>query len=144
MHPQRDLFDEANEHEPLLSTTSPYYSQRQQQQALEDPTLTADIAVNDALIDEREQDLLLVEKSVAQVNEIFRDLGTLVHEQQYMLDNIESNVASVEVNVENATGELRSANEYQKRARKKWICLLSVALIVLLVLVILAKPWTWF
>jgi syntaxin 7 len=146
---QRDLFDEANEQEPLLSSNhSNQYTQQQQQQEQiqiqEDPTLNHDIAFNDALIDEREADLLLVEKSVAQVNEIFRDLGTLVHEQQYMLDNIESNVAAVEVNVENATGELRSANEYQKRARKKWVCLLSVALVVLLVLVLLAKPWTWF
>ena len=42
----------------------------------------ADIAYNEALIEEREQDLVSIEKSVAQVNEIFRDLGTLVHEQQ--------------------------------------------------------------
>jgi syntaxin 7 len=40
------------------------------------------IEFNEVLIQEREQDLHGIESSVAQVNEIFRDLGTLVHEQQ--------------------------------------------------------------
>jgi syntaxin 7 len=40
------------------------------------------IEFNEVLIQEREQDLQGIESSVAQVNEIFRDLGTLVHEQQ--------------------------------------------------------------
>ena len=44
--------------------------------------LDREIEFNEALIQEREQDLESIEKSVAQVNEIFRDLGTLVHEQQ--------------------------------------------------------------
>jgi hypothetical protein len=40
------------------------------------------VEFNEVLIQEREQDLQGIESSVAQVNEIFRDLGTLVHEQQ--------------------------------------------------------------
>ena len=105
--------------------------------------LDHEIAFNEALISERESDLLSVEKSVAQVNEIFRDLGTLVHEQQYMLDNIEANVTSVGVNVENATTELRTANQYQRSATRKWLCLLGVALVVLLILILSMRPWTW-
>lgn len=52
----------------------------QKQQSL--VKLDNEIVFNEALIQEREDDLESIEKSVAQVNEIFRDLGTLVHEQQ--------------------------------------------------------------
>jgi t-SNARE complex subunit (syntaxin) len=61
-----------------------------------------------------------------------------------MLDNIESNVASVAVNAENATAELRTANQYALSSRKRILCLLSAALIVLLVLILLLQPWRSF
>lgn len=43
------------------------------------------IVINERIIQERDQDLLGLERSIAEVNEIFRDLGTLVNEQQYLL-----------------------------------------------------------
>jgi t-SNARE complex subunit (syntaxin) len=61
-----------------------------------------------------------------------------------MLDNIESNVASVAANAENATGELRRANQYALSSRKRLLCLLSTALIVLLILILLLRPWKTF
>ncbi len=129
---QKEKNEKDAETQPLLGSQKVY---------LED--LEPEIQFNEALIQEREQDLQSIERSVAQVNEIFRDLGTLVHEQQYMLDNIESNVASVSVNVENATSELRTAHKYQLKSRNKLLCLLSVALIILTILIIALQPWNW-
>ncbi|KAI9091023.1 t-SNARE, partial [Phlyctochytrium arcticum] len=84
--------DDAVESQPLMSRNQRMHLQQ----------VDTDIEFNEALISEREEDLREIEKSIVEVNEIFRDLGTLVHEQQYMLDNIESNVQSVEINMENA------------------------------------------
>ncbi|RIB02861.1 hypothetical protein C2G38_2226644 [Gigaspora rosea] len=57
-----------------------------------------------------------IEQGLNELNEIFRDLGTLVSEQQSMLDNIESNVINISVNVRNSADELSSASRLQKKA----------------------------
>ncbi len=50
-----------------------------------DPNLDEQVELNERIIAEREEDLIGLEKSIVEVNEIFRDLGSLVHEQQYLL-----------------------------------------------------------
>ncbi|KAI8901144.1 t-SNARE [Globomyces pollinis-pini] len=96
--------DELQEDAPLL----------QHQQF--DEALELQIQHNEILIQEREGDLEGLERSILEVNEIFRDLGTIVNEQQYLIDNIESNVMSTIVNVTGAESELRSASNYQSAA----------------------------
>ncbi|KAJ3122729.1 hypothetical protein HK098_002524 [Nowakowskiella sp. JEL0407] len=108
---------EASEDQPLISTSN----QLQQLHVLDN-----EIEYNEALIAEREEDLQDIERSIAEVNEIFRDLGTLVNEQQYMLDNIESNVETVAINMEGATGQLRSAARQQENARRTPIVRISM------------------
>ncbi|KAI9333257.1 t-SNARE [Obelidium mucronatum] len=119
--------DDASENAPLL-----------QQQAQESATLDMEVEYNESLIQEREQDLQNIERSIIEVNEIFRDLGTIVGEQQFMLDHIESNVGSVAVHVEGATNELRVAADRQKAAQNRMCCLYTVlgaiGLVVIMVL----------
>ncbi|KAJ3230798.1 hypothetical protein HDU78_008094 [Chytriomyces hyalinus] len=117
-----------NENAPLL----------QQQQLQDQEALDAEVEYNESLILEREQDLQNIERNIVEVNEIFRDLGTIVGEQQFVLDHIESNVGSVAVNMEGATGELRIAAERQKAAQSRMCCLYTilgtVGVVVILVL----------
>lgn len=94
-----------------------------------DASLRAQTEFNERIIEEREHDLVGLEQSIAEVNGIFRDLGSLVNEQQYLLDNIESNVNSVSINMENATGELRTASNYQSSAEKKYIWIFLILLV---------------
>ena len=54
-----------------------------------------DIQFNEALINERDQELRHIEQSIVDVNEIFRDLGGLVHEQQFMLGELFLNLIFV-------------------------------------------------
>ncbi|KAI8925256.1 t-SNARE [Entophlyctis helioformis] len=126
--------DDGNENEPLLG---------QAQQLSQLRVLDAEIDYNEALIEEREQDIIGIGKSIQEVNEIFRDLGTLVNEQQYLLDNIETNVNTVSINVEGATTELRQAENYQKRSRscKWWIFV--ILLVLSLIALAIIHPWTW-
>lgn len=62
--------DQAQESTPLLAY---------------DKSLETQIQINETIILERELDLVNLETSIAEVNEIFRDLGTLVNEQQFLL-----------------------------------------------------------
>ena len=72
------LESETTESEPLLG----------RQHRLEElRSLEHEIELNEALVTEREEELVNIEQSIHEVNEIFRDLGTLVNEQQYLLGN---------------------------------------------------------
>jgi len=73
---------------------------------------------------------------MVEINEIFRDLGTMVNDQQYLLDNIESNVIDISTNIDNANTQLRTATNYQRRARQKMCYLILIAVLVGLVLII--------
>lgn len=47
-----------------------------------------DIAFNEALIEEREQGIQEIQQQIGEVNEIFKDLALLVHEQGTMIGNL--------------------------------------------------------
>ncbi|OCT56436.1 hypothetical protein XELAEV_18000100mg [Xenopus laevis] len=63
------------------------------------------------------------------INEIFKDLGMMVHEQGEMIDSIEANVENAEVHVQQANQQLATAAEYQRKSRRK-ICIIIAVLVV--------------
>ncbi|KAG8444565.1 hypothetical protein GDO86_009649 [Hymenochirus boettgeri] len=81
------------------------------------------------LIEERENAIRQLEEDILGVNEIFKDLGMMVHEQGEMIDSIEANVESAEVHVQQANQQLSRAAEYQRKSRKK-ICIIIVVLVI--------------
>lgn len=98
-----------------------------------------DLDHQQGIIEERQEEIEQLEGAIAEVNEIFRDLGTMVHEQGYMLDNIEQNVANAHIHAENAEGELRQADRSQRRARNRSLVLILIlggfALIMVLIFI---------
>ncbi|KAI9294209.1 t-SNARE [Neoconidiobolus thromboides FSU 785] len=119
--------DEEKEEQPLLLQSN----QRVQVQSLDN-----EIEFNQGLIEEREREIQEIEQGITELNEVFRDLGTFVNEQQGLLDNIESNVSNVAVNIYQANTELNTANEYQKKSRKT-MCYIFLILFVVLSIFIL-------
>ena len=126
----------------------------QQQQTQEGIQLldNAEVEFNEQLIEEREQEIQGIEQGIIELNEIFRDLGSIVTEQGSLIgpilplvvgkkliksDNIEENVASMAQNTKAASRELTSASQYQKSARKR-ACYLMLILCVILTIVLLA------
>ncbi|XP_067240465.1 syntaxin-7 [Chanodichthys erythropterus] len=86
------------------------------------------------LIQERESAIRQLESDITGINEIFRDLGMMVHEQGDMIDSIEANVSNAEVYVESATQQLNSAAGYQTSFRKKIFILIIVLVVVAVVI----------
>lgn len=86
------------------------------------------------LIQERETSIRQLEADITDINEIFKDLAVMVHEQGDMIDSIEANVENADVHVQNATQQLASAATYQQKYRKK-VCILLVILVVAIVVV---------
>ena len=110
--------------------------QKRQQELLR---LDNEIEFNENIIIEREMAIREIETSVHEVNEIFRDLGSLVTEQQGMIDNIESNIENTAMRTGDAHIELQSANRHQAKAKNRlcWILGIFAGVIVFLVLLIL-------
>ncbi|XP_078361129.1 syntaxin-7-like [Oculina patagonica] len=91
----------------------------------------AEDEVSFKLIEERERAIRQLEDDIVDVNEIFRDMATLVKEQGDMIDKIEAYVDGPggNVDVETAMDQLAKASQYQKAARRK-CCILVLVLIV--------------
>jgi len=89
-----------------------------------------ELEYNESMIVQREEEIREIESGITELNEIFRDLGTMVHEQGSMLDSIENNVTSISMSTHAAAEELTTAAIHQRNARKKSCCLLLIAAVV--------------
>jgi len=55
----------------------------------------------------------LLQGDILDVNEIFRDLGAMIHDQGEQIDTIEANVEKACTDVEQGAGQLQQAAIYQ-------------------------------
>ncbi|KAF2471606.1 t-SNARE [Lindgomyces ingoldianus] len=111
----------------------------QQQQEQEQLRLASqdEVDFQESLIIERESEIRNIEQSVGELNELFRDVAHMVHEQGEQLDIIEENVEVTHDASQGAHKNLVQANRYQKSARSK-ACILLLILAIVLVIIILA------
>ncbi|XP_071759697.1 syntaxin-7 isoform X2 [Centroberyx gerrardi] len=86
------------------------------------------------LIQERESAIRQLESDITDINDIFKDLGMMVHEQGDMIDSIEANVENADMSVQSGTQQLARAADYQRSSRKK-ICILMIVLAVAAVVI---------
>ncbi|KAF8889232.1 t-SNARE [Mucidula mucida] len=114
----------------------PSSPQQRQAQLLQQQLSPHELAYQESLIQEREQDIREIETGIHELSEIFRDLGTLVEQQGGMLDNIESNMSSIAVDTSRASEELTTAAEYQRRAGKRAACLMIILVIVVAIVLL--------
>ncbi|KAL1890617.1 SNAP receptor [Sporothrix stenoceras] len=110
---------------------------QEQQQELARLAPQDEVDFQEALIIEREDEIRNIEQGVGDLNVLFTQVATMVHEQGEQLDNIADNVENVRTDTRGADYELRSAARYQRNARSKACCLLLV-LSVILTIVLLA------
>lgn len=96
-----------------------------------------EVDFQEAMIIERESEIRNIEQSVGELNELFRDVAHMVHEQGAQLDIIEENVEVTHDASRGAHVNLKQASNYQKSARSK-ACILLLILAMVLVIIILA------
>ncbi|KAB8068723.1 t-SNARE [Aspergillus leporis] len=115
-------------------------TQAQQQLLEEQPRLANqdEVDFQESLIIEREAEIRNIEQSVGELNELFRDVAHIVHEQGGQLDMISENVENVTSDTRGANVELRSASRHQKNARNKACCLLVILAVILTIIVLAA------
>ncbi|XP_018590046.1 syntaxin-12-like [Scleropages formosus] len=119
------LSAEDSRDEQLVSFENDDWGLQRQTQTEEAPITEEDME----LIKEREISLRQLESDIMDVNQIFKDLAVMIHDQGEMIDSIEANVESAEVHVERGAEQLQRAAYYQKKSRKK-MCILALVLVV--------------
>jgi syntaxin 1B/2/3 len=93
-------------------------------------------------IEARHSAIIKLEEDVIMVHEIFRDLATLVKDQQAGINHIEHNVEETKHHVKQAENELNLAEVHQTRNRKCkciLVCILLTVIIVILVPILLTS-----
>ena len=108
-------------------------SQQQEQVRLAEQS---EVDFQEQLIVEREGEIRNIESSVSELNELFRDVATMVHDQGASLDIISENVMQTRDDTQNADQQLRTASRHQRSARGKACCLLIVLAVVLVVVIL--------
>ncbi|KAB2575094.1 putative snare domain protein [Lasiodiplodia theobromae] len=125
------------------NATSPggaQHQSHQQQQLQEQEQLRLasqdEVDFQESLIIERESEIRNIEQSVGELNELFRDVAHMVHEQGEQLDIISENVEGVRTDTRGAHVELTAASRHQKAARNKACCLLLILAVVLTIIIL--------
>ncbi|KAI8372095.1 t-SNARE [Blakeslea trispora] len=116
--------------------------QEDAQRRIQIEALDNEIEFNETLISERENEIQGIEQGITELNEIFRDLGMLVNEQESGIQSIYGNVLNISQNTKQASEELTVANRHQKRARKNMCCFMLIITIVgcvLALIIVVAK-----
>lgn len=96
--------------------------------------------MNLQLLEEQEQAIQQLESDISDVNQIFKDLGAMVHDQSEVIDSIEASVEKTVVSVGEGASQLRQASTYQTKLRKKK-CILAICLTVILAVIIGIIIW---
>jgi len=125
--------DSAPEVRPEASPPIPKRPQSslQIQDSMDALRLQNEIAYNEDLIREREQGLLEIEESMADLYEITCSMQVVTGQQQEMIDNIEANMEAAAVRTRGAVRELVTARDRQRKRRGNIFCLLFLALFIL-------------
>ncbi|XP_065176443.1 syntaxin-16-like [Sycon ciliatum] len=84
---------------------------------------------NSAMVEEREREIIKIVQSIADLNEIFRDLATMIVEQGTVLDRIDYNIEQAAVKIEEGVVQLQKAEKSHKGTRKM-LCIIVLALLV--------------
>ncbi|XP_050235337.1 syntaxin-22-like [Mercurialis annua] len=112
----------------------PFLMEQKRQEVL---LLDNEIVFNEAIIDEREQGIREIQEQIGQVNDIFKDLAVLVHDQGVVIDDIQSNIESSAAATSQAKVQLARASKSVK-SRNTWCWwLLGIFLLVVVIVVLI-------
>ncbi|XP_019756584.1 syntaxin isoform X3 [Dendroctonus ponderosae] len=86
-------------------------------------------------IEARHADIIKLENSIRELHDMFMDMAMLVENQGELVDRIEYQVETTQNHVAEGHQQLKTAQEYQSKARKKKIFIIICLIILLIVLI---------
>lgn len=94
-------------------------------------SLAEDVTIRNRIAQEREEGIRRIQTQVHEVNQIFRDLASMVQEQDAQFESIEGMAQAASSETKLAVNELRKAADRQRGSRERLCCMLTAAMILL-------------
>ncbi|BFZ12638.1 hypothetical protein BsWGS_15677 [Bradybaena similaris] len=91
---------------------------------------------NTELVQHREKEVASIVRSITDLNEIFKDMASMIVDQGTILDRIDYNIDNAATHTEKGLAQLQAAEKYQKKNRKM-MCILVLAAVIIVLLIIL-------
>ncbi|XP_064466460.1 syntaxin-16-like [Ornithodoros turicata] len=113
------------------TSTDPFRETKQN--LLEDQLFLKD---NTEMVKVRSQEVNYIMRSIADLNTIFKDIATMVAEQGTVLDRIDYNIDTAQVQVHQGLQQLQKAASYQKK-NHKMLCILVMAASTIVLIILL-------
>ncbi|KAK6201303.1 t-SNARE [Scheffersomyces amazonensis] len=101
-----------------------------------EPVNAEELEQQTLIIAERERELHRIHQDTQTINDIFQNLAGIVNEQQFQIDNIESNIFSYSEDVRTASHHLQRAERSQRSSTGRMCCCLVILGIVLGLIVV--------
>lgn len=86
---------------------------------------------------EREESVRKLEHDIVEVNHIFKDLATMIHNQGETVDSIESSIFRATEEVSRGAQEIARARDYQDRSRRKKFYLAMIFFIIVFIVLLI-------
>jgi len=87
-----------------------------------------------AYVQERHRDIVLIEKSIRELNQLFLDMAIMVESQGVILGHVEDNVNSAVLDTGKGAHELGEAVKLQKKSRKKMYIIIVILIIIVAII----------
>ncbi|KAF7990459.1 hypothetical protein HCN44_000264 [Aphidius gifuensis] len=113
------------------NNTEQYWELSQQQKQQSVLLQIEEAEENIRIAAEREQEVGHIVQSITDLNYVFKDLATMVHDQGTILDRIDYNVEQTQCQVQEGYKQLKKAETYQ-RANRKMYCIMILAMMIIL------------
>lgn len=85
-------------------------------------------------LERKKNQLRVLESDVSELAEMFKDVHSLVHQQEETVNQIVVSVEESKVATENAAQQFQQAEEYQRRSRKRKLCCFVICLVLIAVI----------
>ncbi|XP_005112545.1 syntaxin-16 [Aplysia californica] len=93
---------------------------------------------NSEFVQHREKEVACIVRSITDLNEIFKDLASMIVDQGTILDRIDYNIDNAATQTEKGLVQLQKAEKYQKKNRKMMCILILAAVIIVLLIILIA------
>jgi t-SNARE complex subunit (syntaxin) len=111
-------------------------SQQQQQQQLQQQKQQQS-NLNLEELREREESVRKLESDIVEVNHIFKDLATIIHNQGETVDSIESSIFRATEEVSRGAQEIARARDYADKSRRKKFYLAMIFFIIMFIVLLI-------
>ncbi|KAG0227555.1 hypothetical protein BGW41_003737 [Actinomortierella wolfii] len=98
--------------------------------------MDSELELQEAILQEREEEILKIEHGMTQVLQVMQELGAMVHEQRAGVDMLQDSISQTRSHIDCAHQEIVQASDYERKSRERLCYLLMIISLVVFVVLL--------